>query len=213
MLVPTLLRDTPINDSLRENTLQREEHASAPIERGSNTMDELLSRVRDMLIGREHGPLAFRLVIQPMVAVFLAIRAALKDARLGRPAHGWAIVTDPVRRRELLRESWHNVARLFVAAVIVDMIYEIIVFRRIHPGQALIVAAIVALPSYLLLRGPVARHWLGSGGGTQGEPTVARAVGSEPRATAMAKQQMSKSDLRSFLDPVADLAGPRGHVR
>jgi hypothetical protein len=80
------------------------------------------------------------------------------------------IVTDPIHRRELLRESWHDVARLFVVAVIIDMVYELIVFRWIYPGQALIVAAILAFPSYLLLRGPadrIARYWVGGGGGTQ----------------------------------------------
>jgi|SRR5450759_517896 hypothetical protein len=128
-----------------------------------NAMQELLTRTWDMLVGREHGPLAFRLVIQPMAGAFLAIRAGVKDAREGRPPHGWAILTDPIHRRELLRESWHDVARLFIVAVIIDMIYEVIVFRWIYPGQALIVALIVALPSYLLVRGPanrLARLWL-----------------------------------------------------
>lgn len=128
-------------------------------------MDELLTRTWDMLIGREHGPLAFRLILQPIVGALLAIRAGVKDAKAGRPPHGWAIATDPVHRRELLRESWHDVARLFIAAVIIDMIYEVIVFQWIYPGQALIMALIVALPSYLLVRGPadrIAQLWLRS---------------------------------------------------
>ncbi len=130
-------------------------------------MDELLTHVWDMLIGREHGPLAFRLVLQPMVAALLAIRAGVRDAKAGRPPHGWAIVTDAVRRRELLAESWHDVARLFLVAVIIDMIYELIVFRWIYFGQALIVAFVVALPSYMVLRGPanwIARCWFPSPG-------------------------------------------------
>ena len=130
-------------------------------------MDELLAHAWDMLIGREHGPLAFRLVLQPMVAALLAIRAGVRDAKAGRPPHGWAIVTDPVRRRELLAESWHDVARLFLVAVIIDMIYELIVFRWKYFGQALIVAFVVALPSYMVLRGPanrIARRWFPSPG-------------------------------------------------
>jgi hypothetical protein len=126
-------------------------------------MEHLLTQVWDMLIGREHGPLAFRLVIQPLVAAVIAVRAGYKDAKAGRPAHGWAIATDPARRRELLRESWNDVGRLFIAAVIIDAIYELIVFRWIYPGQAVIIAAVVALPSYVLVRGPanrLARLWL-----------------------------------------------------
>ena len=132
-------------------------------------MNEFLSRWWDMLISQEHGPLAFRFILQPTVAALLAIRAGIRDARAGRPAHGWAIITDRVHRRELLRESWHDVARLFAVAVVIDIIYQVIVFRWIYPGQALIVAAIVAFPSYLLLRGPanrLARYCLGSGDGT-----------------------------------------------
>ncbi len=142
-------------------------------------MDEFLSRVShmligrwDMLIGREQGPLAFRLIIQPTVAALLAIRAGIRDARAGRPPHAWAILTDPIHRGELLRESWHDVARLFAAAVIIDMVYEVIVFRWIYPLQPLIVAAVVAFPSYLLLRGPadkLARHWVGGGGSVVGK--------------------------------------------
>ena len=126
-------------------------------------MQDLWTRAYDMLIGREHGPLAFRLVMQPMVGAFLAIRAGVKDAREGRPPHGWAIVTDPLHRRALLRESWRDVARLFSVAVIMDMIYEVMVFRWIYPGQAVIVAFVMALPAYLLVRGPAnrfARLWL-----------------------------------------------------
>jgi hypothetical protein len=130
-------------------------------------MEELLMREWDMLIGREHGPLAFRIVIQPIVAAFLAIRSGVRDARAGRPAYGWTVVTttDSVHRRELIRKGWTDVGRLFVAAVIIDLIYEIVVFRWIYPGQALIIAATLALPTYFLLRGltnRLARWWLNS---------------------------------------------------
>jgi hypothetical protein len=114
------------------------------------------------LHGRVTGPMAFRLVIQPLVAATLAILAGLKDARAGRPPHGWAILTDPTRRGKLLRESFHEVAKVFLVAVIMDIIYEIVELRRIYPGQTLIVATVLALIPYLLIRGPanrVACYW------------------------------------------------------
>jgi hypothetical protein len=128
-------------------------------------MEELLARIWEMLIGREHGPLAFRIIIQPMVATFLAIRAGLRDARAGRPAYGWTVATDPVHRRELIRQGWKDVRRLFTAVIIVDLIYEIIVYRWIYPGQAQIVAATLALPAYFLIRGlanRLTRRWFSS---------------------------------------------------
>jgi hypothetical protein len=46
-------------------------------------MEDMLSRVWESLIGRVGGPLTLRLLIQPTVATFLAIRAGWRDARAG----------------------------------------------------------------------------------------------------------------------------------
>ena len=43
--------------------------------------------------------------------------AGLRDARAGRPPYFWAILTDPLHRRDLLREGWKAVARIFVVAL------------------------------------------------------------------------------------------------
>ena len=37
------------------------------------------------LLGRDEGPLTFRLIVQPLVAIFFAIRSGLRDAREGKP--------------------------------------------------------------------------------------------------------------------------------
>jgi hypothetical protein len=106
--------------------------------------------------------LTFRLAIQPMVAAFFAIRAGWSDARQGRVPYGWVVLTDPANRRELLREGWKDVAKVFVAAVIIDFVYQIIELRWLYPEEALIVASTLALLPYLLLRGPanrIARRW------------------------------------------------------
>ena len=114
------------------------------------------------LIARLDGPLTFRLILQPTVAALFAIRAGLKDAQEGHVPYGWVILSDPINRRDLLREGWKDVAKVFVIAVIIDLIYQIMELRWFYPEEALIVAAILALIPYLLLRGPanrIARHW------------------------------------------------------
>jgi hypothetical protein len=124
---------------------------------------ESFSAHLDMLVGRWDGPLAFRIMIQPAVAAFLGIRAGLRDARAVRPAYGWTVTTDPSQRRNLIREGWKDVWKLFTAAVIVDLICQVIELDWIYPGQALIIAALLALPSYFLIRGlanRTARLWL-----------------------------------------------------
>jgi hypothetical protein len=126
-------------------------------------MEWLPTQVWEMLIGREHGPLAFRIIVQPLVAALLAIRAGLRDARAGRSAYGWTVTTDPAQRRQLIREGWKDVGRIFIAAVLIDVIYELIVFRWVYPGQPLIVATFLALPPYFVVRGLAnrfARYWL-----------------------------------------------------
>ena len=120
-------------------------------------MDELLARVWENMLGRVDGPFSFRLVLQPVVAAILAVRAGLHDARTGRPAYGWAVLTDSVHRAELLREGWKAIAKVFVMAVVIDVVYQLIVFRWIHPFGALTVAFFLACVPYLLIRGPVNR--------------------------------------------------------
>jgi len=128
-------------------------------------MEEMFARLLEDLTGRVSGPMKFRLILQPTMAAVFAIRAGLKDAREGRPAYFWSIFTEPALRRHLIREGWHAVAKVFIVAIIIEVIYQIIVFRWFYPGEALIVATILAILPYLLLRGPVnriARRWSGS---------------------------------------------------
>jgi len=109
------------------------------------------------LIGRFDGPLAFRFAIQPIVAAILAIRDGIKDAKAKRPPHFFAIASDATHRRGLLQETWKQIRKVFIAAVIIDVIYEFVVFRWIYPVQPLLVAFVLAVIPYILIRGPVNR--------------------------------------------------------
>jgi hypothetical protein len=126
-------------------------------------MDEALARIWENLGGRIGGPMSFRLILQPVVAAVFAIRAGLQDARTGRPPYLWTILTSPDDRRELIREGWKAVVKIFVFAVIIDAVYQFIVFRWLYPGELLLVAFLLACVPYLLIRGPVnriARGWV-----------------------------------------------------
>ena len=48
-------------------------------------------------------------------------------------------------------------ARIILLGLVMDVIYQIVVFDTFHPGEAAIVALLLAFVPYLLLRGPVAR--------------------------------------------------------
>src|SRR5712671_6520718 len=101
--------------------------------------------------------MSFRLILQPLMAAFFAIRSGLEDARTGRPAYLWAIVTDSTHRRNLLSEGWRATAKVFAMAVVIDAVYQLVQLRWFYPGEALIVAIVLALVPYLLIRGPVGR--------------------------------------------------------
>ena len=113
----------------------------------------MLWRGWNELIARYSGPLHIRLILQPLVATFLAIRAGQRDAGRGRPVYFWTIVRDPANRRFLLREGWADVGKLFVVAVCLDVVYQIVVLRTVYPVQALIVATTLAVVPYLAVRG------------------------------------------------------------
>ena len=119
--------------------------------------DGMIARVWNDLGGRIGGPLSLRLFVQPLFASILAIRAGMQDAGAGRPAYFWAILTRPGSRRELLREGWSAVAKIFALAIAFDLVYQLTVFRRVYPTELLIVAFLLACVPYLLVRGPANR--------------------------------------------------------
>lgn len=124
-------------------------------------MEDILFRIYENLIERVSGPMRFRLIIQPLMAAILAIRSGLKDAKEARPAYFWAIFIMAGHRRELLRDGWKSVGKVFITAVVIDTAYQLVVLRWFYPGEALLVSAILAFVPYLLIRGPVnriARH-------------------------------------------------------
>jgi hypothetical protein len=120
-------------------------------------MKDMLVRMWMNLGDRVGGPMTFRILLQPTMAALLALRAGLKDAREDRPPYFWTILTDPRQRAGLLRGGWKAIARVFLLAVIMDVIYQWIVARWVYPLEVVIVAILLAVVPYLLIRGPVNR--------------------------------------------------------
>jgi hypothetical protein len=46
---------------------------------------------------------------------------------------------------------------VFVLAIVLDVVYQIIAIRFVYPGEAIVVAFILAIVPYLILRGLVER--------------------------------------------------------
>ena len=120
-------------------------------------IEDVIARFWTNLADRIGGPMSFRLILQPLMAIALAVRAGVHDAQAGHPAYLWAILGDAHDRAELLREGWKAVARIFVLAVIIDVVYQVMVLRWVYPAEAATVAFLLACVPYVLVRGPVNR--------------------------------------------------------
>lgn len=120
-------------------------------------MDEILLRLADHALERVSGPMKLRLLLQPLVAIVLATRSGMLDARTGKPPYFWALATNPLHRTEMLRDGWKSVGKLFVVAIVLDVVFQLWVLGLVYPGEALLVAFVLAIVPYLILRGMVNR--------------------------------------------------------
>jgi hypothetical protein len=114
------------------------------------------------LIDRLHGPFSFRFVLQPMMAAIYAIRDGVQDAREGKPAYFWDVLTHAGRRAQLTI-AMRRVLRVILLGIVMDVIYQLIVFKTIHPLQLVVIVLGLAFVPYVLLRGPVnriAKRWI-----------------------------------------------------
>lgn len=109
------------------------------------------------LAERFSGPMAFRLVLQPVMAATLAILAGRRDACAGAPPYLWDLATHTGHRRVLLGELWRGVGRVLVLAIVMEIAYQLIVAGRLSLLETAGVSLLLAVAPYLVLRGLVNR--------------------------------------------------------
>jgi hypothetical protein len=117
----------------------------------------VLERILENLIARLDGPLHFRFVFQPLVATILGVVDGVKDARAGKPAYFWAVLSTHKSRGELVGKGWRSIGKVFIFAIILDSVYQMEVHSTIYVGELLIVAFALAIVPYLIVRGPANR--------------------------------------------------------
>jgi hypothetical protein len=123
-------------------------------------MDNIIDVLRQTgveLLGRAGGPLHFRLLIQPTVAVAVAIRAGLRDSRAGQSGFLADVIGHPEERSRLVNSAWKDIGKVFLLAMLLDLIYQAVALHAFRPLQTLIVAVTLAVLPYIVIRGPVTR--------------------------------------------------------
>jgi hypothetical protein len=119
--------------------------------------DEVRHRVWEQLVARPTGPMAFRFILQPVMAGIVALRDGIADAKARRTAYFWTLLTDPLESGGRLREGLIATARIILLGLGMDVIYQYVALKTFYPGEAVIVAIALAFFPYLLLRGPIER--------------------------------------------------------
>jgi hypothetical protein len=120
-------------------------------------LTDLVDRFWDEILARPSGPLAFRFVLQPLVAVYLASRDGWRDAKNNREPYLWTILHDPQNRRPRLREGMTSTMRLLVVTAAMDLLYQALRLGAVRPMETVFITFILAVIPYLVVRGPAAR--------------------------------------------------------
>jgi len=123
---------------------------------------EVRERVFTSIAERPGGPMTFRFILQPVMAALLAAIDGVRDARSGTPPYFWSLLTGTTRRVDRIYDGVIATSRVILLGLAMDVAYQVIVFKTFYPGEAAIVAVLLAFVPYLLLRGPfqrLARLW------------------------------------------------------
>jgi hypothetical protein len=98
------------------------------------------------------GPGRLRFLLQPTVASVLGIRDGRADARAGHAPYLLGLLTASGRRRELLRGGLAAVRNLLAAGIVLDLAFQLVLYRSVHPGAALVVGPILICLPYGVAR-------------------------------------------------------------
>ena len=98
------------------------------------------------------GPGRFRFILQPVTAMLLGIRGGLRDAKAGHPPYLFGLLFGAERRGELLRSGAAAIRNLLALGIIMDIVFQMVLYHSVHPGAALLVGPILICFPYALSR-------------------------------------------------------------
>jgi hypothetical protein len=98
------------------------------------------------------GPGRFRFILQPTLAALLGGRDGVADARAGRPPYFLALFSGTGGRRQLLRSALSSIANLLLMGILLDAVFQWVIFGASHPGAAVLVGPVLIAAPYSLAR-------------------------------------------------------------
>ncbi len=118
---------------------------------------ETQARLWRDIFDRPGGPMSFRFVLQPTMALIAALHDGIADARSGRRPYLHTVLTDPAARVERTMEGLYAISRIILLGFAMDAIYQWREFGTFFPAEAVVITLILAVIPYVILRGPIAR--------------------------------------------------------
>jgi hypothetical protein len=110
------------------------------------------ARFLEELPQRLTGPGRFRFILQPLVAIVLGWRSGLSDARARRPPYLYGLLAGGANRTELLRSGLAAVRDLIAMAIVLEAVSQLLIYKQVHPGAAVIVGVVVIAVPYIAAR-------------------------------------------------------------
>jgi hypothetical protein len=98
------------------------------------------------------GPGRFRFILQPFLAILIGLRGGLADARAERPAYLYGLLLGGGNRRDLVRSGWVAVRDLVAMGIVLDAVAQLLIYRQVHPGAALVIGPVLIGFPYAVAR-------------------------------------------------------------
>src|SRR4051794_735442 len=105
---------------------------------------DFVSKIFEELVARlGSGPMQFRLIVQPAMALLLGIRDGLMDARLGSPPFLWGLLFRRKHLKPSLKSALRRLQVPIAVATLADALVQYLMFGYVRPAVAVMVGVLL----------------------------------------------------------------------
>jgi len=116
-------------------------------------MGQVIENIVDGIASRITGPMHFRFIFQPLMAIILGIRDGIQDAKANEPPFISDLFFKPENRKRRIKDALKALLKPIIVAIILDAIAQYLLFKHIRPLPAVIVGTFVMGVPYSIARG------------------------------------------------------------
>ena len=116
-------------------------------------MDEVIQKTVEGIVARLAGPMSFRFMLQPTIAVLLGIRDGRLDAKALTPPFIFDLVFKPADREKAIKSGLRTLLTPMIVGTVLDAVAQYLIFGRVRILPAMLVGMFVMGFPYSLARG------------------------------------------------------------